>query len=42
MERYNAQLENYAYLISKTDDREIKLGLYFPLLQGWREWDYVG
>jgi len=20
--------------------RTIKLGLYFPLLQGWREWEY--
>jgi len=30
----------YAYLISKTEDRPIKLGLYFPLMQSWREWDY--
>ena len=21
------------------DDRPMKLGLYFPLLQGWREWE---
>lgn len=20
----------------------VKLGLYFPLLQGWREWEYQG
>ena len=20
------------------DNREIRLGLYFPLLKGWREW----
>jgi len=24
--------------MNKIDDRQIKLGLYFPLLKGWREW----
>ncbi|MBT8141234.1 MAG: UvrD-helicase domain-containing protein [Gammaproteobacteria bacterium] len=41
LERYKSQLENYANLISGFDTRPIKLGLYFPLVQGWREWDYA-
>ncbi len=38
-QRYRAQLENYAQLVALLDSRPIRLGLYFPLLQGWREWD---
>ena len=41
-ERYRAQLEGYASLIRTMDSRPITLGLYFPLLQGWREWGYEG
>jgi ATP-dependent exoDNAse (exonuclease V) beta subunit len=37
-QRYRAQLENYAQLLALLDKRPIRLGLYFPLLQGWREW----
>ena len=37
-ERYRKQLEQYAAVMKLLDKREIKLGLYFPLLQGWREW----
>ena len=37
-ERYRKQLEQYAALMKMLDNREIKLGLYFPLLKGWREW----
>lgn len=37
-ERYRAQLNRYAALMRKIDDQPIKLGLYFPLLKGWREW----
>jgi len=37
-ERYRKQLEQYAVLMKMLDKREIKLGLYFPLLKGWREW----
>jgi len=37
-ERYLAQLERYAALMRRLDDRPIRLGLYFPLLGGWREW----
>ncbi len=39
-ERYRAQLERYAALIRPLDSRPIRLGLYFPLLKGWREWAY--
>jgi len=37
-ERYRPQLERYAALMRGMDDRPIRLGLYFPLLGGWREW----
>ena len=37
-ERYKEQLETYAALIRAKEDREIRLGLYFPLINGWREW----
>ena len=39
-ERYLAQLGRYAVLMRRLDDRPIRLGLYFPLLGGWREWAY--
>jgi ATP-dependent helicase/nuclease subunit A len=38
-ERYAEQLEGYAEALRALDDRPIRLGLYFPLLGGWREWD---
>jgi RecB family exonuclease len=37
-ERYRAQLERYAQLVRALGDQPIRLGLYFPLLSGWREW----
>jgi ATP-dependent exoDNAse (exonuclease V) beta subunit len=37
-ERYRGQLEQYAALMRGTDSRPLRLGLYFPLLNGWREW----
>ena len=40
MERYQSQLNRYARVMRQVEDRPIKLGLYFPLLNGWREWDY--
>lgn len=39
-ERYCRQLERYAAIFSKLEDKPIKLGLYFPLMSGWRSWDY--
>ncbi len=38
--RYRPQLENYANVMQHIDSRPIRLGLYFPLLQGWREWAF--
>jgi ATP-dependent exoDNAse (exonuclease V) beta subunit len=37
-ERYRPQLERYSKLVAQLDDRPIRLALYFPLLQAWREW----
>ncbi len=37
--RYREQLERYAALFRARETRPIRLGLYFPLLQGWREWE---
>ncbi|MDP1559588.1 MAG: UvrD-helicase domain-containing protein [Nitrosomonas sp.] len=39
-ERYREQLERYANIMSKMEERPIRLGLYFPLLGGWREWSF--
>ena len=36
-ERYRPQLVKYGTLMHSTDNRPVKLGLYFPLLQSWRE-----
>ncbi len=38
-ERHREQLERYARILASIDARKTKLGLYFPLLGGWREWD---
>jgi ATP-dependent exoDNAse (exonuclease V) beta subunit len=37
-ERYAPQLEKYARLVGALEPRPLRLGLYFPLLGGWREW----
>ena len=41
-ERYRPQLEQYAAFVRGLDARPIRLGLYHPLLRGWREWAYDG
>lgn len=38
VERYRRQLESYANLLRQIEHRPLRLGLYFPLLSGWREW----
>ncbi|MEJ2161521.1 MAG: hypothetical protein P8X53_13725, partial [Chromatiales bacterium] len=39
--RYREQLQRYATLMSGIYPGEtLKLGLYFPLLDGWRSWEY--
>ncbi|WP_309567439.1 hypothetical protein [Coxiella-like endosymbiont] len=35
---YESQLNQYAKAFQLLEDRPIKLGLYFPLCQGWCEW----
>ncbi len=40
-ERYQEQLNKYGSLMKKLEKNEIKLGLYFPLLQGWKEWEFL-
>ncbi len=37
--RYADQLNRYADIIRRIDGRPIRVGLYFPLLKGWREWE---
>jgi len=41
-ERYREQLEKYARILSGMEQRRTRLGLYFPLLRGWRCWDAPG
>ena len=40
VERYRDQLELYANVMARTEQRSIMLGLYFPLSGGWRSWQY--
>lgn len=40
--RYRSQLEGYAGAMRHLEAGPIRLGLYFPLLQGWREWAFDG
>ena len=39
-ERYREQLERYANVMVQMGKHPVCLGLYFPLLNGWREWDF--
>jgi hypothetical protein len=41
-ERYRAQLERYAALMRRLGPEPVRLGLYFPLLAGWRDWPDAG
>ena len=36
--RYRDQLDRYARLLALTENRPIRVGLYFPLLREWIEW----
>ncbi|MEM7207538.1 MAG: UvrD-helicase domain-containing protein [Pseudomonadota bacterium] len=38
--RYRSQLEGYAELVGMVENRPIRLGLYFPVHQEWREWSF--
>lgn len=39
VERYRSQLERYARAASRLDDRPVRVGLYFPLLQAFKDWE---
>jgi len=39
--RYHGQMETYARAFRSMESRDIRLGLYFPLLEAWREWEYA-
>lgn len=36
-ERYRRQMERYRWMFSELEGRRVRIGLYFPLLNGWRE-----
>jgi len=38
LDRYAPQLMRYAEVLRRLDGRPQKVGLYFPLLDAWREW----
>jgi ATP-dependent exoDNAse (exonuclease V) beta subunit len=40
--RYRDQLEQYARAMRGLDARPVRVALYFPLLQAWREWEPAG
>jgi ATP-dependent exoDNAse (exonuclease V) beta subunit len=40
--RYREQLERYARLVRRLDDRPIRLALFYPRFDGWRAWDFAG
>lgn len=41
VERYRPQLDGYAQLMQSRESKPIALGLFFPLLNEWREWRYL-
>ncbi|MBK7353101.1 MAG: UvrD-helicase domain-containing protein [Nitrosomonas sp.] len=40
LQRYRPQLERYAQLLQLMETRPIRLGLYFPILGKWLEWEF--
>ncbi|MCF8111912.1 MAG: UvrD-helicase domain-containing protein [Desulfobacteraceae bacterium] len=38
-QRYSLQMERYARLMEKADPRSVRLGLYFPMIPAWRQWE---
>lgn len=41
-DQYRNQLETYGVLVSRLTSDPILLGLYFPMLDAWREWEFEG
>lgn len=41
-QRYRSQLEGYAGVLQSLEPGPVNLGLYYPMLRGWRTWTYPG
>ena len=41
-QRYQPQLERYAHVLRRMEQRPTRLAIYFPLLGRWREWASAG
>ena len=39
VERYRPQMQRYATLARRLGPEPVRVGLYFPLMRAWREWD---
>ncbi|MCY4204275.1 MAG: UvrD-helicase domain-containing protein [Bacteroidetes bacterium] len=39
--RYESKMQVYAKAMQSMDARPIRLGLYFPALKGWRQWQFL-
>jgi ATP-dependent helicase/nuclease subunit A len=39
VDRYRPQLHRYAQLARRLGPERVRVGLYFPLMRGWREWE---
>jgi ATP-dependent exoDNAse (exonuclease V) beta subunit len=39
VDRYRPQLHRYAQLARKLGPESVRVGLYFPLMRAWREWE---
>jgi hypothetical protein len=40
VERYRPQLQRYGRLARRLGPEPVRLGLYFPLMRAWREWEF--
>jgi hypothetical protein len=41
-DRYRPQLQRYARLAGRLGPEPVRVGLYFPLMRAWREWEPEG
>ena len=39
VERYRPQLDRYAHFARKLGPQPVRVGLYFPLMRAWRDWE---
>ena len=39
LERYGSQLERYSRVLKLYDSRPQKIGLYFPMMDAWKQWE---